>query len=152
MPEYFSFPDPCSTTGSRNCVFRSTPRWRRRCRTIIFSNCDCDMSSWHYDYQTRNCAQFYWRTPLKVKISESVKRLDLENLYWFYIMASFFRINNFHDIYCSQFEQATRLDHCLDKICKFMIHLLNVSRYGNKIIEPQILPKTKWTNMFFYPE
>jgi hypothetical protein len=110
MPEYFSFPDPCSTTGSRNCVFRSTPRWRRRCRTIIFSNCDCDMSSWHYDYQTRNCAQFYWRTSLKVKISESMKRLDLKKcmylfclmaLFWFYL---FYRINNFHDIYCSRFE------------------------------------------------
>ena len=134
MPEYFSFPDPCSTTGSRNCVFRSTPRWRRRCRTIIFSNCDCDMSSWHYDYQTRNCAQFYWRTPLKVKISESVKRLDLENLYWFYIMASFSESIIFMTFI------AASLNNYLDNLCKFMIHLLKVSRSGNKIVELQILP------------
>ena len=30
--------------------------------------------------------------------------------------------------------------------------VLKVSRSRNKIVEPQILPKNEWTNLFFYPE
>ena len=30
--------------------------------------------------------------------------------------------------------------------------VLKVSRSRNKIVEPQILPKNEWTNLFFYPD